>query len=88
MATQSDEYSVRARMYRLLVAFPKQGADFDAAVDQAMQEPDLRDIVSSLVGVAFGSYILKEGGDFRAAVELVNREHRAAEDLDSLGDSQ
>jgi hypothetical protein len=84
MTAQPDDYSARAGMYRLLAAFPKQGPEFAAALDRAMQDPQLRDIMSSLVGTAFGGYI-KIAGDIPAAVELINRELRAAEDLDSLG---
>jgi hypothetical protein len=71
-------------MYRLLAAFPRQGADFTKVLDEAMEDSRLRDIISSLVGTAFGGYI-KIAGDVPAAIELINRELRVAEDLDRLG---
>jgi len=69
----------------LLAAFPGQGAEFEKAVDQTMADPHLRDIVTSLVGVAFGGYVIKAAGDIPAAIDLINRELRTAEDLGSLG---
>jgi hypothetical protein len=85
VSAERDEYTVRAAMYRLLAAFPNQGPEFKAALDEAMADPHLRDVVSALVGTAFGGYI-KIAGDVPAAIELISRELRAAEDLDGLGD--
>jgi hypothetical protein len=85
MAAEFNEYSGRAGMYRLLAAFPNQGPQYENALDQALKEPHLRDILSQLVGVAFGGYVIQAEGDFSAAIELINRELRTVEDLDSLG---
>lgn len=84
MSAERDEYAARAAMYRLLAAFPNQGPEFKAALDTAMDDPRLREIVATLVGAAFGGYI-KIAGDVPAAIDLINRELRTAEDLDSLG---
>jgi len=84
LSAERDEYSARAAMYRLLAAFPGPGAQFAEAVDQAMEDPHLRDIVATLVGAAFGGYI-KLTGDVPAAIELISRELRAAEGLARLG---
>jgi hypothetical protein len=85
MTSEFNEYSGRAGMYRLLAAFPDQGPRFKKALDEALNDPQLRDVVSHLVGVAFGSYVLKCDGDFAAASELITSELRTIEDLDSLG---
>ncbi|SPM40597.1 hypothetical protein MNAB215_2798 [Mycobacterium numidiamassiliense] len=85
MAAEFNEYSGRAGMYRLLAAFPEQGPQYKKVLDQALNDPQLRDIVSHLVGVAFGGYVIKAEGDLSAAIELINSELRTVEDLDSLG---
>lgn len=85
MASEFNEYSGRAGMYRLLAAFPHHGTRYEKALDQALNDPQLRDIVSQLVGVAFGGYVIKAKGDFSAAIDLIARELRASEDLDNLG---
>lgn len=85
MAFEFNEYSGRAGMYRLLAAFPHQGPVFKKAVDEAFKDPQLRDIVSQLVGVAFASFLIRTEGDVHAATELINRELCTAADLDSLG---
>jgi hypothetical protein len=55
MSGDHDEYAVRVKMYRLLVASPEQGAEF-SRVSEALADPELRQPLSSLVGVAFGEY--------------------------------
>jgi len=84
MSAGHDEYIVRAKMYRLLAAFPTQGAASSIALHDALADPKLRDTLSALVGVAFGGFIRLQDGDIGAAIELVQRELRAAEDLASL----
>lgn len=84
MSAEHDEYVVRAKMYRLLAAFPTQGAAYSTARDDALADPKLRDTLSALVGVVFGGYIRLQDGDIGAAIELVQRELRAAEDLAGL----
>jgi hypothetical protein len=73
------------KMYRLLVAFPEQGAEFSRALDEALADRELRQTSSALVGVACGGYVRLRDGDFRAAPDLIHRELRAAEDLSNLG---
>ncbi|NTY58729.1 hypothetical protein [Mycolicibacterium sphagni] len=86
-SAEEIEYDVRAGMYRLLAAFPTQGATFTAALDQALADPRLRDIVSALVGTAFGGYI-KITGDVPGAIDLIERELRTAEELAALGNAE
>lgn len=78
-----DEYRTRAKMYRLLATFPRQGDDYSRALDDALADPELRATLSALVGVAFGGYIVKYGS-FPEAVAVVEREHAVAEDLAGL----
>lgn len=84
MTADHDEYLVRAKVYRLLAAFPTQGAAYSTALDEALADPQLRDTLSALVGVAFAGYIRLRDGDVAAAIELVQRELRTAEDLAGL----
>jgi hypothetical protein len=80
------EYRARADMYRLLTAFPGPPKEYSIALDSALADPGLRDILNSVVAVAFGAYILKYG-DPAQAIAVIEREHLAAEDLASLGDA-
>lgn len=85
MATTNDEYAQRAAGYRLLAAFTNPDpAVYKSALEAAMADPALRDTVSFLVGVSVGSFVLKNGGDLAAAIQQIEREHRAAEDLAGL----
>lgn len=74
------EYRNRAAMYRLLIAFPRQGDDYSRALDEAMDHPHLREVISALVGVAFGGYTVKFGSPAEA-MAVIERELRVAEDL-------
>lgn len=84
MSTNS-EYAQRAAGYRLLSAFTDPDpAVYGNALDAAIADPALRDIIGFLVGVSVGAFVLKNSGDLQAAVQQIGRELQVAEDLAGL----
>jgi hypothetical protein len=69
-------------MYRLLSSFL--GPQFSQVLDETLADPASRDIVTSLVSVAFGGYVRLADGDPQKAFEIIERERQAAEDLRDL----
>lgn len=94
MTEPTPDYHARAGMYRLLVSFgamaltkdPAGPAVYRTALDNALTDKRVREILNQLVATAFAGYIEKCGGDLNATVELIVRELRAAEDLAGLDD--
>jgi hypothetical protein len=79
------EYPVRAAALRLVDAFGSRNPKvYGTALDEAMASPDLRHIVSNLVGTAFGSLLILSGRDLDATRDAVKRELADAEDLGAL----
>ncbi|ETZ75124.1 hypothetical protein L841_0082 [Mycobacterium sp. MAC_080597_8934] len=60
------------------------GPQFSQVVDETLDDPGLRDILTTLVGVAFAGYIRLADNDLQKATELIDRERQAAEDLRDL----
>lgn len=96
MTNPTPEYHARAGMYRLLVGYgamaltdnPGAPAVYSAALDNALADERLRDILNQLVGTAFAAHLKMCNGDQKATVEMIVRELRAAEDLAGLDDDQ
>jgi hypothetical protein len=92
MTEPTPQYQARAGMYRLLVGYgamtltndPNGPAMYRSTLDATLADTHACDIVTYLAGAAFGGYIEKCGGDTQAAVALIVRELRAAEDLAGL----
>jgi hypothetical protein len=92
----NTEYHARAGAYRLLVAQaaltladnPAAPAVHSHALDEAMADRHLRDIVTCLASMALGGFIERYGGDVEAAIATIVRELSAAEDLASLDGDQ
>jgi hypothetical protein len=95
MTEPTENYGARAGMYRLLVSYsamaltndPKGPAVHSSTLDATLADPHLRDIVNYLAGTALGGFIEKCEGNMTAAVELIVRELRTAEDLAALDES-
>jgi hypothetical protein len=94
MTEPTPDYHARAGMYRLLVGYgamtltndPNGPALYRTTLDATLADTHARDIITYLAATAFGGYIEKCDGDLRAAVALIVRELRAAEDLAGLDD--
>ncbi|ORB70077.1 hypothetical protein BST45_07295 [Mycobacterium shinjukuense] len=53
-----------------------------------MDDPNLRDAIAYLVGLAMEAYLLKNDGDGERATAEIDAQLKLAEDLESLGNTE
>lgn len=88
MTELPNEYARRVVALRLLSALGHVREDphrLDRALDEAMDDPNLRDAVAYLVGLGMERYCINSHGDWAEATAEIDAQLKLAEDLESLG---